>query len=187
MRRSERRNNLRICPRRDSNTGGSDLWSNTLPLDHGGALSSLLRVLRTNVRKYKHWKHTLDQRLESRAPSIVLRVYDWLQQPYIEIQCWHIHLLHVSTVISSRQYRQDDIDAKDEEHRDEDGIVVAEKFSEVCEYFVEVDWVNGGHFKPAREGFASFLWHKNTLGRSQDRILAQLENKRVFLHSDVVL
>ena len=24
--------------RRDSNTGGNDLWSNTLPLDHGGAL-----------------------------------------------------------------------------------------------------------------------------------------------------
>jgi len=37
MRRSERRNNLQICPRRDSNTGGSDLWSNTRPLDHGGA------------------------------------------------------------------------------------------------------------------------------------------------------
>ncbi|KAK2163817.1 hypothetical protein LSH36_74g14046 [Paralvinella palmiformis] len=37
MRRSQRRNNLQICPRRDSNTGGSDLWSNTLPLDHGGA------------------------------------------------------------------------------------------------------------------------------------------------------
>ena len=37
-RRSERRNNLQICPRRDSNTGGSDLWSSTLPLDHGGAL-----------------------------------------------------------------------------------------------------------------------------------------------------
>ena len=25
-------------PHRDSNTGGSDLWSNKLPLDHGGAL-----------------------------------------------------------------------------------------------------------------------------------------------------
>ena len=37
MRRSERRNNLQICPRRYSNTGGSDLWSSTLPLDHGGA------------------------------------------------------------------------------------------------------------------------------------------------------
>ena len=37
MRRSERRNNLQICPRRDSYTGGSDLWSGTLPLDHGGA------------------------------------------------------------------------------------------------------------------------------------------------------
>ena len=37
MRQSERRNNLQICPRRDSNTGGSDLWSSTLPLDHGGA------------------------------------------------------------------------------------------------------------------------------------------------------
>ena len=39
MKRSERWNTLQICPRRDSNTGGSDLWSNTLPLDHGGALS----------------------------------------------------------------------------------------------------------------------------------------------------
>ena len=34
----QRRNNLQICPRRDSNTGGSDLWSNTLLIDHGGAL-----------------------------------------------------------------------------------------------------------------------------------------------------
>ena len=41
MRRSERRNNLQICPRRNSNTGGSDLWSSTLPLDHGGAHSKL--------------------------------------------------------------------------------------------------------------------------------------------------
>ena len=37
MKRSQRWNNLQICPRRDSNTGGSDQWSNTLPLDHGGA------------------------------------------------------------------------------------------------------------------------------------------------------
>ena len=37
MRRSDRRNNLHICSRRDSNTGGSDLWSSTLSLDHGGA------------------------------------------------------------------------------------------------------------------------------------------------------
>ena len=44
MRRSERRNNLQICPRRDSNTGGSDLWSSTLPLDHGGALCVSLSV-----------------------------------------------------------------------------------------------------------------------------------------------
>ena len=35
MKRSQRWNNLQICPRRNSNTGGSDLWSNTLPLDHG--------------------------------------------------------------------------------------------------------------------------------------------------------
>ena len=41
MRRSERRNNLQICPRRDSNTGGSDLWSSTLPLEHGGAPQSI--------------------------------------------------------------------------------------------------------------------------------------------------
>ena len=37
MRRSQRRNNLQLCPPRDSNTGGSDLQSNTLPLDHGDA------------------------------------------------------------------------------------------------------------------------------------------------------
>ena len=37
MRRSERRNNLQICQRQDSNTGGSDLWFSMLPLDHGGA------------------------------------------------------------------------------------------------------------------------------------------------------
>jgi len=43
MRRNERRNNLQICPSRDSNTDDSDLWSNTLPLDHGGALSDLDR------------------------------------------------------------------------------------------------------------------------------------------------
>jgi len=37
MKRSERWRNLQICPRRNSNTGGSDIWSNTLPIDHGGA------------------------------------------------------------------------------------------------------------------------------------------------------
>ena len=34
----QRWNNLQICPRWDSNMGGSDLWSNTLWLDHRGAL-----------------------------------------------------------------------------------------------------------------------------------------------------
>jgi len=33
MKRSQRWNNLQICPRQGSNMGGSDLWSNTLPLD----------------------------------------------------------------------------------------------------------------------------------------------------------
>ena len=36
MKRSQRWNTLKICPRGDSNSGSSDLWSNTLPLDHGG-------------------------------------------------------------------------------------------------------------------------------------------------------
>ena len=36
MKRNQRWNNLQIWPRRDSNTGGSDLWSNAVPLDHGG-------------------------------------------------------------------------------------------------------------------------------------------------------
>ena len=35
MKRSQRWNTLQICPRRDSNTGGDALWSNTLPLYHG--------------------------------------------------------------------------------------------------------------------------------------------------------
>ena len=32
MKRSQRWNNLQICPRRDSTTGGSELWSNALPV-----------------------------------------------------------------------------------------------------------------------------------------------------------
>ena len=36
MKQSQRWINLQICPRQDSNTGGSYLWSNTLPLEHGG-------------------------------------------------------------------------------------------------------------------------------------------------------
>ena len=34
MKQSQRWNDLQILPRRDSNAGGSDLWSNTPPLDH---------------------------------------------------------------------------------------------------------------------------------------------------------
>ncbi|KAK2160394.1 hypothetical protein LSH36_134g03016 [Paralvinella palmiformis] len=51
MRQSERRNNLRICPRRNSNTGGSDLWSSTLPLDHGGALTVFIEQSASFVGK----------------------------------------------------------------------------------------------------------------------------------------
>ena len=36
LKRSQRWNDLQICPRRASNTGDSDLWCNTLLLDHGG-------------------------------------------------------------------------------------------------------------------------------------------------------
>ena len=36
MMQSQRWNTLQICRRRDSNTGGSDLCCNRLPLDHGG-------------------------------------------------------------------------------------------------------------------------------------------------------
>ncbi|KAK2152063.1 hypothetical protein LSH36_340g00011 [Paralvinella palmiformis] len=49
MRRSQRRNNLQICRRRDSNTSGSDLWSNTLPLDHGGAPPPHVYQIRSDV------------------------------------------------------------------------------------------------------------------------------------------
>ena len=37
MKQSQRWNNLQICPHRDLNMGGSDLWSNMLPLDHRDA------------------------------------------------------------------------------------------------------------------------------------------------------
>jgi len=40
MKQRQRWNTLQISPRRDSNTGDSDLWSNALPLDHGGAPSN---------------------------------------------------------------------------------------------------------------------------------------------------
>ena len=36
MKRSQRWNNLQICPHHDLNMGGSHLWSNTLLLDQGG-------------------------------------------------------------------------------------------------------------------------------------------------------
>jgi len=38
---------------RASNTGGSDLWSNTLPLDHGDALTISGERLITNVLTQK--------------------------------------------------------------------------------------------------------------------------------------
>ena len=53
MKRSQRWNTLQICPRRDSNTGGSDLWSNTLPLDHGGALESVWKKIVESMVKAK--------------------------------------------------------------------------------------------------------------------------------------
>jgi len=39
MKPGQRWNAPQIPPRRDSNTGGSDQWSNPLPSDHGGAPS----------------------------------------------------------------------------------------------------------------------------------------------------
>jgi len=41
---------LQICPCWDSNTGGSDLWSSTLPLDHGGTRQCMVFVL------HNHWR-----------------------------------------------------------------------------------------------------------------------------------
>ena len=54
MKRSQRWNTLHICPRRDSNTGGSDLWSNTLRLDHGGA-----DLLCDSICTHAQWSNTL--------------------------------------------------------------------------------------------------------------------------------
>jgi len=41
MKRSQRWNTLRICPRQDSNTGGSDLWSDTLRVSGLGWANSI--------------------------------------------------------------------------------------------------------------------------------------------------
>ena len=41
MKWSQKWNNLQLGPHQDSNKGGSDLRSNTLPLDHGGPLLSI--------------------------------------------------------------------------------------------------------------------------------------------------
>ena len=70
MRRSERRNNLQICLRQDLNTGGSDLWSNTLPLDHGGApqlCSNPNHQVSYNIITYSVQKHrvTKDSHISS--------------------------------------------------------------------------------------------------------------------------
>ena len=47
MKWSQRWNNLQICPHRDSNTGGSDLWAHTLPLDHW------CKIIRSILNWYK--------------------------------------------------------------------------------------------------------------------------------------
>ena len=75
MERSQRWNNLKICPRRDSNTSGSDLWSNTLPLDHGGApnLWSDVQLL------YHGCKFHFDLKLPFRYIQLVLELIGvWL-------------------------------------------------------------------------------------------------------------
>ena len=65
MKRSQGWNTLQIRQRRDSNTGGSDLWSNTLPLDHGGALLTRWQQIQgtsldyslINWAAYIGWRH----------------------------------------------------------------------------------------------------------------------------------
>ena len=60
VKRIQRWNNLQIFPRRDSNTGGSDLWSNTLPLDHGGApVCWMLSPLNREWASVHWWKSRL--------------------------------------------------------------------------------------------------------------------------------
>jgi len=50
MKWSQRWNNLQICPHWYSNLGGSDLWSNTLLLDHRGAC-----IVVMNIELRNHW------------------------------------------------------------------------------------------------------------------------------------
>ena len=53
---SQRWNNLQICPRRYSNRGGSDLWSNTLSLDYEGALHIFNEFSHISI-VYENWEH----------------------------------------------------------------------------------------------------------------------------------
>ena len=62
MKQNQRWNNLQIYPRQDSNTGGSDLWSNMLPLYQGGTLEkqwSKEGNLILHVRQNKEAKKTM--------------------------------------------------------------------------------------------------------------------------------
>jgi len=52
MKRSKRRNNHQLCPQQDSNTGGSDLCSNTLPQDHGGVVINSVRIYLRDIGTY---------------------------------------------------------------------------------------------------------------------------------------
>ena len=45
---------LSDMPTPNSNTGGSDLWSSTLPLDHGGATYTLYTRIYIYIYIYKH-------------------------------------------------------------------------------------------------------------------------------------
>ena len=59
MKRSQRWNTLQICYRRDSDTGGSDLWSNALLLGHGGALTYIHTYIHIYIHiyidRYQRW------------------------------------------------------------------------------------------------------------------------------------
>ena len=82
MKRSQRRNNLQICPRRYSNSCGSAMQSNALPLDHGGAPYNDARYT-TGGRKPIY---NTQQRLPPTGPSSVGLSRSSLCRPMKDLQ-----------------------------------------------------------------------------------------------------
>ena len=105
MKRNQRWNNLEICPCRNPNTDGSDLWSNTLSLDHGGALYVRMYVwmyvciLGVNIMIYLPIKQSFIQFIQPANHTINTSIdYDrlLLSEASIKISTLFLSINHLS-------------------------------------------------------------------------------------------